>query len=157
MTCVFGTFPDSVAMAPDNSTPVLERTIQVTSDAKKAKSSLLWGCLNCAVFSVLLVDMWVHLSSYACFHLPSIRHLNWIFFFISLFYLLMYYETILSFQHLHMSTLQSLHSCRRSCCGRDFPLKCFVSLWALRLDSFWHWTHHLDSTPAETFWCERKW
>lgn len=50
---------DSGTMTSQPTTPVLERTIQLTSEAKKARSSLLWGCLNSAVFSILLVDMLV--------------------------------------------------------------------------------------------------
>ncbi|KAK3909516.1 Transmembrane protein 209 [Frankliniella fusca] len=44
-------------MALEPSTPVLERTIQLTSDAKKARSSLLWGCFNSVIFSILLLDI----------------------------------------------------------------------------------------------------
>lgn len=52
-------------MAPEPTTPVLERTIQLTSDVKKAKSNLLWGVFNLTIFSVFLVDIFYTCPRYS--------------------------------------------------------------------------------------------
>ena len=44
-------------MPSESDVPVLERTIQLSDNTKKARSHLLWGCLNSVVFSILLLDI----------------------------------------------------------------------------------------------------